>query len=626
MSRIACSPLLVEPTTSNPGMEAKRRASISLTERCSSIKKIRILVANSGDPQARKSKPSLAELIKVARGDAPADLVIVNARVVNTFTGEIERTNVAIHQGKIAGVGDYTEGKRVLDIGGRYLTPGLIDGHFHLDSSYLNIGEYARAVVPRGVLAGVSDLHEIANVCGVSGLKQAMRVARLMPMDLFVTAPSCVPATEMETSGRRLALHELLQLRRMKNVIGLGEFMDVPAVIAGKRSALNKLEAFAGMAKEGHAPGVGGRNLNAYLAPLIGSDHETTDYAEGLEKLRRGMYLMIREGSVERNLEALLPLVTDATWHRCMLVVDDRNARDIYHEGDLDAVVRRAVRLGIDPVRAIQMTTLVPATYFRLEGLGAVAPGYWANLLVVDNLANFQAESVFYHGRLVARRGRPLFNSPAAAVRPMGPTMNIKSFAVKDLAFHWPDATVPVMEIVPGQITTNWVTEPNRSPDGSVRPDPDRDLVKAVVVERHQGTGNIGKGLVRGLGLKKGALATSVAHDSHNIVAVGIEDSDIFVAVTEVEANGGGVAVVEDGCVVASLPLPLAGLLSDMNLEDVVRNLEELDAKAGALGCRVESPFSVLSFLALPVVPELKLTDQGLVDVGMARLLEPVLA
>ena len=579
-------------------------------------------VASGQHPPTEKL--NLGELIKVARGDAPADLIISNARVVNTFTGEIEYADVAIHQGKIAGVGDYRDGKRVLDITGRYLTPGLIDGHFHLESSYLNVGEYARAVVPRGVLAGVSDLHEIANVCGVPGLKQAMRVARQMPMDIFMTAPSCVPATEMETSGRRLERRELLQLRRLKNVIGLGEFMDFPAVIDGNRTALDKLDAFSGMTKDGHAPGVRGRELNAYLAPLIGSDHETVEYGEGLEKLRRGMYLMIREGSTEKNLTALLPLVTDATWHRCMLVVDDRNAGDIFFEGDLDAVVRKAVRLGLDPIRAIQMATLVPATYFRLEGYGAVAPGYWANLVVTDSLADFRAESVFYHGRLVGRSGRPLFDAPPAATQPMGHAINIKSFSVRDLAFHWSGPTVPVMEIVPGQITTRWGAEPNRSVDGVVTSDISRDSVKAVVVERHRGTGNIGKGLVRGLGLKKGALATSVAHDSHNIVAVGVADSDIFVAVTEVEANGGGLAVVEDGCVVASLPLPLAGLLSDMTLEKVVKALEELDAAAEKLGCCVDSPFSVLSFLALPVVPELKLTDMGLVDVEMAQFLEPV--
>ena len=579
-------------------------------------------VASGQHPPTEKL--NLGELIKVARGDAPADLIISNARVVNTFTGEIEYADVAIHQGKIAGVGDYRDGKRVLDITGRYLTPGLIDGHFHLESSYLNVGEYARAVVPRGVLAGVSDLHEIANVCGVPGLKQAMRVARQMPMDIFMTAPSCVPATEMETSGRRLERRELLQLRRLKNVIGLGEFMDFPAVIDGNRTAVDKLDAFSGMIKDGHAPGVRGRELNAYLAPLIGSDHETVEYGEGLEKLRRGMYLMIREGSTEKNLTALLPLVTDATWHRCMLVVDDRNARDIFFEGDLDAVLRKAVRLGLDPIRAIQMATLVPATYFRLEGYGAVAPGYWANLVVTDSLADFRAESVFYHGRLVGRSGRPLFDVPPAATQPMEHAINIKSFSVWDLAFHWSGSTVPVMEIVPGQITTRWGAEPNRSVDGVVTSDISRDSVKAVVVERHRGTGNIGKGLVRGLGLKKGALATSVAHDSHNIVSVGVADSDIFVAVTEVEANGGGLAVVEDGCVVASLPLPLAGLLSDMTLEKVVEALEELDAAAEKLGCRVDSPFSVLSFLALPVVPELKLTDMGLVDVEMAQFLEPV--
>ena len=590
----------------------------------------RILKGLAPLPAARKptrAKTDLAGLIKVARGDAPADLVIANARIVNTFTGEIEYADVAIHQGKIAGVGDYRKtpgGKRVIDIGGRYLTPGLIDGHFHLESSYLNVGEYARAVVPRGVLGGVTDLHEIANVCGVPGLKQAMRVARQMPMDLFMTAPSCVPATDMETSGRRLERRELLQLRRMKSMIGLGEYMDFPGVIDGNRHALGKLEAFSGMAKEGHAPGLSGRELNAYLAPLIGSDHETVEYAEGLEKLRRGMYLMIREGSSEKNLEALLPLVTDATWHRCMLVVDDRNARDIYSDGGLDAVVRKAVRLGLDPVRAIQMSTLVPATYFRLEGQGAVAPGYWANLVVVDDLTDFRAESVFYRGRQVGREGRALFDAPQAAIQPLGPPMNVRSFSVRDLAFHWDEVTVPVMEVVPGQIITRWVTEPNRSFDGIVSSDVSRDLAKAVVVERHKATGNIGTGLVRGLGLKKGALATSVAHDSHNIVAVGVADSDIFVAVTEVEANGGGLAVVEDGCVVASLPLPLAGLLSDMTLEKVVKVLEELDAAAEKLGCRVDSPFSLLSFLALPVVPELKLTDMGLVDVEMAQFLEPV--
>ena len=570
-----------------------------------------------------QERANLADLIKVARGEATADLVIANARVVNTFTGEIEYADIAIHQGKIAGVGDYSDGKRVLDVAGRYVAPGLIDGHFHLESSYLNVGEYARAVVPRGILAGVSDLHEIANVCGVPGLKQAMRVAKQMPMDLFMVAPSCVPATDMETSGKTIERRELLQLRRMKNVIGLGEFMDFPGVIRGDRTALDKLEAFAGMAKDGHAPGVTGQELNAYLAPLIGSDHETVGYAEGLEKLRRGMYLMIREGSAEKNLEALLPLVTDATWHRCMLVVDDRNARDICHEGDLDAVVRKAVRLGLDPVRAIQMTTLAPANYFRLEGYGAVAPGYWANLVVVDDLNDFRPESVFYHGRLAGRNGRALFNAPPSATQPLGSKMNIKPFSVTDLEFCWDEATVPVMEIVPGQITTKWITEPNRSRDGVVQSDVGRDLIKAVVVERHKGTGNIGKGLVRGLGLKKGALATSVAHDSHNIVAVGVADSDIFVAVTEVEANGGGLAVVSDGCVLASLPLPLAGLLSDMTLEKVVRALEELDDAAEKLGCLVESPFSVLSFLALPVVPELKLTDKGLVDVEMALLLEP---
>jgi adenine deaminase len=372
--------------------------------------------------------------------------------------------------------------------------------------------------------------------------------------------------------------------------------------------------------KDGHAPGLRGHDLNAYLAPGIGSDHESTGYDEGLEKLRRGMYLMIREGSSERNLEELLPLVTENTYHRCMLVTDDRNAKDLLYDGGVDALVRKAVRLGLDPVRAFQLATIVPATYFRLNGLGAIASGYWANLLVLSDLSNPSIESVYYRGRLVAHDARPLFDVPPNAVASGLSSMSVKTFAVDDLKLARTGDTTPVMEVIPGQITTRWLEERSPMTGATLVSDPERDLVKVVVVERHKATGNIGKGLVKGLGLKHGALATSFAHDSHNIVAVGVNDEDIYAAIKSIESMGGGLVAIDQGAVCASLALPIAGLMTDQSLEQVVGLLEELELAARRMGCCIPSPFSVLSFLALPVIPELKITDLGLVDVVRGRL------
>ena len=563
----------------------------------------------------------LQKLIAIARGDAPADLVFTNARVVNTFTGELEEANVAISCGKVAGVGDYGEGSQVVDLRGKFLAPGLIDGHFHLESSYLQASEFARAVVPHGTLGGVTDLHEIANVCGLEGLRSVLSCARSLPMDLFLMVPSCVPATHMETSGAELGAGDIRQAPGLEGVIGLGEYMDFPSVIRADPRSLGKLAVVGRRVKDGHAPGVRGRDLNAYLAPLIGSDHETTQYDEGLEKLRRGMYLMIREGSSEKNLKELLPLVTDSTFHRCMLVVDDRSARDIYYEDDVDAVVRKAIRLGLDPIPAIQLATIVPATYFRLEGLGGIAPGYWANLMVLDDLEEFTISSVYYRGRLVASEGEPLFSAGRAPEMDMPATVNIKPFTAEDLALRHPATNFPVIEIIPGQIVTRRLCETVLKVEGTVVPDPERDILKLVVVERHKGTGNLGKGLVKGFGLKRGALATSVAHDSHNIVAVGLTYQEIYAAVKEIEANQGGLAVVAGEEVLASLSLPVAGLMSDKPLEQIIAGLDKLEQEARHLGCVVPSPFSILSFLALPVIPELRLTDQGLVDSCRGQLL-----
>jgi adenine deaminase len=515
---------------------------------------------------------------------------------------------VAICGDKIAGVGDYGKAREVVDVGGRYIAPGLINGHIHPESSMLDISQYARAVVPHGTTALVTDLHEIANVSGLAGIRYILNRARRLPLDLFLMAPSCVPATDRETSGASLGPDEIGQLLKLKECLGLGEVMNFPGVIGGDKAVLKKIGLAEGKIIDGHAPGLSGQNLSAYIAAGIYSDHESVSLDEAREKLGRGMWLMLREGSAEKNLAALLPLVTDKTWPRCLLVVDDRSCVDLLKDGDIDGVVRKAIRLGLDPVRAIQMATINPAEYFRRAGLGAVAPGCTANLIMFGDLAGFKIEQVFYRGRLVAREGKPLFPSPRAA-RGLKDTIRIKPFTIDRLKFTARRETEPVIEIVPGQIITKKKMVKIRAV-----PDLERDILKLVVVERHQATGNIGVGLVGGFGLKRGALASSIAHDSHNIIAVGASDQDILTAVKEIERLKGGLVAVAGGRVLASLALPVAGLLSDQPLEVAVNKLEKLENTAAELGTKLDSPLATLSFLALPVIPEIRLTDRGVVE------------
>ena len=563
----------------------------------------------------------LANLISVARGECPADLILANARVVNTFTGEIEAGNVAVCGDRVAGVGDYHQAKQVLDLTGKYVAPGLINGHTHLESSMLDVGQYARAVVPRGTSALVTDLHEIANVCGLEGMRYVLDCARRLPLDLFLMAPSCVPATHLETSGASISPQDIRQILRWSGAIGLGEVMNFPGVIGGDTTVLSKIKLAKGKIVDGHAPGVTGKDLAAYAAAGIHSDHESVSLAEARDKLRQGMFVMIREGSSEKNLDALLPLVTDKTYKRCFFVVDDRSCADLLRDGDIDAVVRKAISRGLDPVRAIQMATINTAGYFRLDGLGAVAPGYFANLIVLDDLPTLKINTVFYRGRLVAREGESLFPLPHSDNSGVAGTVNIKPFSAESLKLAASGETSPVIEVVPGQIITRKKLQQVKVVDGAIVTDAEQDILKLVVVERHKATGNIGLGLVNGFGLKKGALASSIAHDSHNIVAVGTSDEDIFTAVKEIERLQGGLAVVAGGKVLGSLSLPIAGLLSDEPLETVVGKLEKLEQLAKDLGATLTSPFATLSFLALPVIPELRLTDLGLVDVNEFRII-----
>jgi adenine deaminase len=561
-------------------------------------------------------------LICVARGESPADLLLTNARVVNVFNGEIETANVAICQGFIAGIGDYKKAKKIIDLKGRYIIPGLINGHVHLESSMLDVGQYARAVVPHGTSAVVTDLHEIANVSGMKGINYVLDCARQLPLDLFLMAPSCVPATNMETSGATLGSDDIKRLLKLKECIGLGEVMNYPGVLVGDADILTKIAAASGKIVDGHAPSVSGMNLNAYISAGIGSDHESVTLSEAKEKLQRGMYVMIREGSSEKNLEALLPLVTDKTYHRCFFVTDDRHAEDILHDGDIDAVVRKAIRLGLDPVRAVQLATINTAMYFKLDRLGAVAPGYYANFIILENLKDFQVKEVYYQGKKVAENGKSLFKLPKFPATKLNHTVNIKQFTVNRLKLKATREKMLAIEVVPGQIITRKRQVMAKIKDGQVIPDTDRDILKAAVVERHHATGNIGLGLVIGFGLKRGAWASSTAHDAHNIVAVGVNDEDIYAAIKEVEHLQGGLVVVADGEVMGSLATPIAGLLSQEPLEKVVVGLARLEKIARELGCVLPSPFATLSFLALPVIPELRLTDLGLLDVNQFKLIK----
>jgi adenine deaminase len=564
----------------------------------------------------------MKQFISVAKGESPADLVLTNARVVNVFNGEVETANVAVYKEYIAGVGDYEQAQKTIDLKGKYVAPGLINGHVHLESSMLDVGQYARAVVPHGASAIVTDLHEIANVSGIDGINYILDFARTLPFDLFLMAPSCVPATNMETSGASLGAVDLKQILKLKECIGLGEVMNYPGVLFGDATMLEKIAAAQGKIVDGHAPGVSGLNLNAYIGAGIGSDHESVALAEAAEKLRRGMYVMIREGSSEKNLETLLPLVTDKTYPRCFFVTDDRHAEDILHDGDIDAVVRKAIRLGLDPVRAVQLATITTATYFKLDRLGAVAPGYYANFIILENLKDFQVKETYYRGEKVSENGKPLFELPKSPANKLNKTVNIKSFTVDKLKLKTAGENMLAVEIVPGQIITRKKQVKVKIEKGLVVPDVSRDILKALVVERHKATGNVGLGLVIGFGLKRGALASSTAHDSHNIVAVGASDEDIYTAIKEVERLQGGLVVAAGGKVLGSLATPIAGLLSQQPLETVVADLAKLEKIARELGCVLPAPFATLSFLALPVIPELRLTDHGLVDVVEFKLIK----
>ncbi len=567
-------------------------------------------------------RENLPDLIAVARGDMPADLLLRNANIVNVFTSSIEKNNIAVYGGRIAGIGAYTEANEIIDLKGAFLAPGFINGHIHIESSMLHPANYARTVVPHGTTSISTDLHEITNVSGLAGIRFVLDCARNLPLDFFFQAASCVPATHMETSGASITASDIRRLLKWKNNIGLGEMMNYPGVINAFPPVMEEIYAAGGHVIAGHAPGLRGKQLNAYVSAGIYSDHENSELEESREKLSRGLFLMIREGTSEKNLEDLIQLVTDKTWHRCMFVVDDRSCSDLLRDGDVDAVVRKAIRLGLDPIRAIQMVTLNPAKYFRLHDLGRIAPGSRANMVTIKNLERLDIDKVFYNGRLAATGGRYLESSPVKAPSKLMKSVNFKPLKPTALELISKNDHFPVIEIVPGQIITR--KQLVKIGRGVFQPDTAKDLLKAVVIERHKATGNIGLGIARGFGLKVGAIASTIAHDSHNIVAVGTCDQDILAAIEAIREMQGGLVVCRDGRPIASLPLPVCGLLSTDPAEKVSSQFEHLERVAAGLGKLPPAPFALLSFIALPVIPELRLTDMGIVDVVQFKLLTDI--
>lgn len=555
------------------------------------------------------------ERIAIAMGERPADLLLRNARLVNVLTGEIHPADIAIAGGYVIGWGEY-EAREVVDLAGAFVCPGLIDAHVHLESSMVTPAQFARAVVPRGTTAVIADPHEIANVLGVEGIRYILRASEGLPLRVFVMVSSCVPATHMETAGASIMPADVRSLLGEPRVLGLAEMMNYPGVLLRLPAVLEMLEAAGDLPIDGHAPGLSGTGLHAYIGAGIRSDHECTTAQEALEKARAGMHIHIREGTAARNLADLLPAVTPHHAGMFSFCTDDRHPAELLREGHMDDILRKAIAAGLPPVTAIQMATIHTARHYRLWELGAVAPGYRADMVVLEDLETVRPAMVFQDGRLVARDGK-LMETLVLPPAPSAPSTMRIAWDKISFALPAPPAGIPVrvIGIIPDQIITRSLRLEPKVEAGQIAADTARDLLKIAVVERHHATGSVGVGLVQGMGLQRGAIASSVAHDSHNIVVVGADDLSMRRAVREVAEMGGGQAVADGERVLARLALPIAGLISDQPLEAVQEAGEAVRRAAHALGCPLPDPAMTLSFLALPVIPALKITDKGLVDV-----------
>ena len=557
----------------------------------------------------------LKQFIDIARGEAPADLLLKGGQIVNVFSGEVHDADIAIADGKIVGVGSGFTARETLDVTGKVIAPGFIDAHVHIESAMVPPPEFARAVVPRGTTTVITDPHEIGNVLGLDGIRYMFDAAKYNPLSMFVMLPSCIPATNMETSGATLRSWDIEPFKDNPWVLGLAEMMNYPGTLNGDPEVLAKITLFKDKVIDGHAPGLSGLPLNAYVAAGIRSDHECTTVEEAREKLRLGMTIFIREATTAHNLDALLAVITPATSARICWCTDDRQPADLLDQGGIDYVVRRAIRQGIDPVTAIQIATINPANYYSLHDRGAIAPGRRADLVVLDNLRNVTTKMVLRGGAVVAQDGRLLpYDKPQREVRVRGSmTVNWDQISFRVEA---QGRRARVIGVIPDQIVTEHLIEELTIENGEAVQDPGLDLLKIAVIDRHANSGAHTVGFVKGIGLRQGAIASSIAHDHHNLVVIGADDSSMMTAAHTVSKAGGGLSVALQQDVLAQVPLPIAGLMSDQPIETVRAQMDEILNAAHNLGATLHDPFMAMSFLALAVIPELKITDQGLVDVA----------
>ena len=558
-------------------------------------------------------------------GHVKIDLLI-HGNLVNVYSGDISESYIGVKDGIIRYVGKrHIRAREEMDVDSKFILPAYIDGHVHIESSLVTPSRFAAAVIPHGTCCVVADPHEIANVCGVDGIKFMIEDSLRTPLKVYFMIPSCVPATNLETSGAKIGVNEIEELKENKWILGLGEVMNFPGVIKGDEEVIAKIKACEGMIIDGHAPGLRGEDLCTYIAAGIMSDHESVTADEALEKLSLGMWIMIREGSSAKNLADLACIVSKGCPERVMLVTDDRHADDLITEGHLDHVLRRAVEEGIDPMDAVRMVTIKPSEYFGLRRLGAIAPGKSADIVIVEDLKSFQADMVIINGGVVARRGEylgRLESLPAETAVKRTIRVNELSPEAFKISYEGSEESVKVLviKVLPDQIVTEKMLCELPVKNGEVLPSLEQDVLKICVVERHHGTGRIGKGFIHGFGLRSGALASTVAHDSHNIVVVGVNDDEISRAVNRIREINGGLVAVEDGAVKCELPLPIGGLMSNKGVKFIAERMRALNESAAEMGCSLKSPFMTLSFMALPVIPKLKITDMGLVDVESMRI------
>ena len=556
----------------------------------------------------------LKALISSARGEVKADLVLKNAKVMNVFTGDIEEGDVAVTDGYIVGIGEY-EGKEEIDIGGSVVCPGLIDSHIHIESSMTAPAEFAKAVIPHGTVAVVTDPHEIANVAGEVGISFMLESSKDLPLDVFFMLPSCVPATPLDEAGAVLDADSLAHFYSEERVLGLAELMNSYGTVRGDGEIIRKIQGADSHGRniDGHAPMLSGRELNAYIAAGVRSDHECSVFEEAEEKLRRGQWIMIREGTAAQNLEPLLPLFDDRYCDRCLLVTDDKHAGDLISKGHIDYIIRKAIKAGKSPYNSIKMATINAAAYFGLKDRGAVAPGYVADMIVVSDLENFEVAKVFKNGRLISENGKLTAEVKKPAIDEGKYWRVLHSFNMSEIKPEAFKVSVEgskkrVIKLIPGEILTD---------EEIVDSSNTEDINKIAVIERHKNTGHIGTGFVTGYGLKKGAVASSIAHDSHNLIVVGTNDEDMALAANAVRENEGGLAIACDGKVLGSLALPIGELMCDLDVSEIEEKLSAMKEQARLLGVPEGiDPFMTLAFTALPVIPKLRILTKGVVDVG----------